>query len=769
MTEAELDQSVPTWPNPYLSFLPADAAPDYAYWREVMKRGSALRALRQEATLRSFATRLISQDENEAPGTSGFNDTPSTADFIASLGTGPGDDSEARISGDIATLPSATAVSPAPVEDDGDISKATATGMTASSMKGQVKTVSARIGDGPFGASSGDYDCYTVTAQAGQSLLLDFAKASELTFVIDLYQSSGDRLGSINPQSSSTFSTFLTAPFSDTYTFCVRALLSGLLQNPFDSSSGRGASDTGPYQITLSAPESDVYSFDLEAGDVVGANLTGDDQTIVLAAPNLKVLVASSQDVSSLYPDASPLPSGGDAVFAYVAPTAGRYTLKVTGAAGAYQVQLRVFRPPIESAASIESRLQRLFLDFDGATLNTTELFGAAQGFESATLSPLSEFLSAWGLSLGQEDAVIDAIVAVVAENLSQDARVKGNNGDRDASTNAGEFDIEILNSRDHLDPFGESNVSRVIIGGTRDESGLATIGMAEHIDPGNFERSASALVLLDLLSAASFDPNSLNQFSLAPSATMVDLVARGVGNLVSHEAGHLFGNFHTDNANAQNEIMDLGGNMANMVGVGADGIFGTSDDVDVDLGEDAYMPSEGFSGNEDTLNTVAFGLSTGPNTAPTISPIADQQVNQNESTGPIPFTVGDADEFDDPGSLSLSASSSNITLAPLDKIVFNRNSAFASDSARTVTVTPMAGRSGIAEIAVTVSDGQDQVTERFELSVNTLPASANSDTAPSGGGGGGGCTLNTGTESTALLPVMLIVACLYFLRQRYS
>ncbi|MFV2067240.1 MAG: Ig-like domain-containing protein, partial [Pirellulales bacterium] len=44
----------------------------------------------------------------------------------------------------------------------------------------------------------------------------------------------------------------------------------------------------------------------------------------------------------------------------------------------------------------------------------------------------------------------------------------------------------------------------------------------------------------------------------------------------------------------------------------GPDRIFGTADDADVDFGDDAFVPNEGFAGIEDTLNAIAFGLSTG-------------------------------------------------------------------------------------------------------------------------------------------------------------
>jgi hypothetical protein len=103
-----------------------------------------------------------------------------------------------------------------------------------------------------------------------------------------------------------------------------------------------------------------------------------------------------------------------------------------------------------------------------------------------------------------------------------------------------------------------------------------------------------------------------LNQYSLGGGATQIDLVSTGVGNIAAHEAGHFFANFHTHQFNASPNIMDQGGNLAGTVGVGGDLTFGTFDDVDVDFGDDTFVPNEGFTGTEDTLNAVAFGLSTG-------------------------------------------------------------------------------------------------------------------------------------------------------------
>ncbi len=87
----------------------------------------------------------------------------------------------------------------------------------------------------------------------------------------------------------------------------------------------------------------------------------------------------------------------------------------------------------------------------------------------------------------------------------------------------------------------------------------------------------------------------------------MVQLIGIEVGNFVSHEAGHIFGNWHV--LYGVNNIMDSNGGGAP---VGPDGRFGTADDPDVQFKLGSYRSSEGHVGIEDTLNTIAFGLSTG-------------------------------------------------------------------------------------------------------------------------------------------------------------
>ena len=98
----------------------------------------------------------------------------------------------------------------------------------------------------------------------------------------------------------------------------------------------------------------------------------------------------------------------------------------------------------------------------------------------------------------------------------------------------------------------------------------------------------------------------------------------------------------------------------------------------------------------------------------PTISSIADVIIPINSSTGPIPFTVGDASVA--PGSLVVTGTSSNTNFVPNANIVFG-----GSGANRTVTVTPLAGQFGSATISVNVDNGIAPATETFVVTVPGL------------------------------------------------
>ena len=103
-------------------------------------------------------------------------------------------------------------------------------------------------------------------------------------------------------------------------------------------------------------------------------------------------------------------------------------------------------------------------------------------------------------------------------------------------------------------------------------------------------------------------------------------------------------------------------------------------------------------------------------NNPPTISDIADRTIHVNTNTGPIPFTIGDADN--DVNAATLTRASSNTTLVPLANIVFG-----GSGADRTVQVTPAANQVGISTITVTVTSGGASASDSFVLTVVIPPA----------------------------------------------
>jgi hypothetical protein len=110
------------------------------------------------------------------------------------------------------------------------------------------------------------------------------------------------------------------------------------------------------------------------------------------------------------------------------------------------------------------------------------------------------------------------------------------------------------------------------------------------------------------------------------------------------------------------------------------------------------------------------FVLTVNPmaNTAPTISDLANRTINEDGSTGLLPFTVSDAETA--AGSLMVTAISSNTTLVPTSGLVLG-----GSGSSRTLAVTPASNRSGSATITVTVNDGALTTTDSFVLTVTAV------------------------------------------------
>jgi hypothetical protein len=585
--------------NPFVGLLPDPGKADVAYWRAVMKSGAKKRAIAKAGKVKPAAAPLL-VDEQEPDQTRGGNDTQATAQLIRPFGSAAGKRPAARILGTLAEGPQPTSFAPS-IEDDGAIPLAAGVGLTRPETQSRT---TGTIGDGPHGSTGdgkGDFDFYTLTAaKAGQQFDVDIdtEAASAVDTVVAVWDAAGNALA-VNDDDGQTFDSRLSfrLPAAGDYFVSVAGFGPSPLPNdPFDSGSGDGVGSEGAYTVTfgLDAQDVDYYSVDLRAGDVLGGSVTGGGTELTVYDPSRRERIGSRQDASFIYPASSPLPGGGNAVFAHVADVTGRHAIAVTGGTGNYDITLEVYRPGAESLA--KTAMQTIFLDFDGARVNTG-IFG---GPGVRQLSPFRAFLGRWGLTAAQEGAVGDRIVKTVTENLRRDFGAKG-------------VAVRVVDGRHHKDPFGQPNVSRVVVGGTIAESGIPTIGIAQSIDPGNFETEETALVLLDVLSdpAADYeDPNpSLNAY-LTPQSDRVGFVGQAVGNVVSHEAGHFLGSFHVDQFDTVLNLMDQGGNFPLLYGVGPDGVGGTADDWDVDFGEDAYNPGEGYTGVEDTAANTKWGLS---------------------------------------------------------------------------------------------------------------------------------------------------------------
>lgn len=377
----------------------------------------------------------------------------------------------------------------------------------------------------------------------------------------------------------------------------------------------------GAYDITIGvdAVDVDYYAIDLMPGDILGVNGVGSTDVLTLEGPDGSVLMQTSNDLAFLYPLESPLPGGGTASLAYVIDTAGRYYLNVQGFRwNPYKLETRVFRPAIESQP--EGSEQIVFLDFDGAQLHNS-IFGLAPA-DLREMSPLSSSLRR--LEVTDESDLIDRIIRIVEEDFDH---LRGINSD---------LGIKFLNSRDHADPFGLPNVSRVIIGGSGAEAGITGLfGLAESIDVGNFDTSETAIVPVESVAGPSSDPNSIHHWDVAPGANKLDLTALGIAFTVSHELAHILGVYHSDLYSDTVSIIDSGGrDLWVDLGLGPDRVFGTHDDEERNFEVDVWESREGNKGVNNApgnlANVLVRGLGSSSERSLDISGVVFDDTNGN-------------------------------------------------------------------------------------------------------------------------------------------
>ncbi|MEZ5276882.1 MAG: Ig-like domain-containing protein [Opitutaceae bacterium] len=119
---------------------------------------------------------------------------------------------------------------------------------------------------------------------------------------------------------------------------------------------------------------------------------------------------------------------------------------------------------------------------------------------------------------------------------------------------------------------------------------------------------------------------------------------------------------------------------------------------------------SDGSLSSSDAFTLTVSGVNDGP----LVSNIADVSIPEDGSTGPIAFTVSDAETG--AADLTITGTSSNTSLVPNGNIVLGGNG-----GNRTVTVTPVANQSGTATVTIAVSDGSLTGSDTFELTVSPV------------------------------------------------
>ena len=569
--------------------------------------------------------------ENEPVNKPGRNDSQDTGQKIKNFGSGPEMTNRVYISG--ATGPEAelTFFDQTASEDDGAIPISNGTGIKERSTT--VVTYNEVIGDGPRGSAgtgTGDLDFYAFSAQAGQKITIDINTADpfgDLDSYIELYAEDGTFLGAFDDDGFS-FDSFVefTAPFDGNFFFSVAGWGAFGLLDPFDPDSPTLGSlfgfpppgSEGAYEmiITSVTPDEDVdfYVFDLKKGDLFGADIDNDlglAPVLSVRRPTQDEAVGTDLPSNIFYPVENPLPKMGATSIAYIAEEDGKYAIAVSNNIGSYKMELFATRSKFE----VDRRMtQILFLDFNGSEFDAGEFFGGPPS-GTVQLSPFRDFLENWGIKNTNKNVkrITRRITNVVRENLERDLIRQGINPN---------FNIKILANdgrvNDKWEPTSSESrpVSKVIIGGTIEESGIGTIGIAQSIDLGNYDPEEVALVLLDVLSAPASGENangtfSINDLELAEGVTIEDAIVTAIGNVTAHEAGHYLGNWHNDGFNETSVIMDEGpGGFFNLAGVGPSGVFGAADKIDVDLKGDFYSTGELFTGFENNAVNTAYALS---------------------------------------------------------------------------------------------------------------------------------------------------------------
>ncbi|WP_281986556.1 T9SS type A sorting domain-containing protein [Aquimarina aggregata] len=622
--------STTTWPkgvNPFNSYFGDNGS--YKEWSNYFYNEA--QAIKDRTVNKKLKMTVINEVEGDNQS---INDTQALAQAIANFGSGTSNNNRINIIGGLTTqtIPELETSITTVDEDNGAIPIA-----TSLDFDGPFKSVTATstFGDGPHGSAgsgSGDTDFYEVDLKAGD--LIEFkASASEGSIVnpVTVPYNAAGQIITFDVSPTPVTSVNFLAPedglyYFGLYDFNMLIQLTPATVTPFNSGGGVGIGLEGDYEVEANyfgQTESDFYSFQLKKGDVFGIAVNARSNTTArLFFPNGEQAIGTS-GFGNRGVEGSPLPLNGETSLSYIAPETGTYRISINGNIGIYAAEIVAARPGLEIN---KGQKQIIYLDFTGSDFKQRDFFNVPDSVsvgdpeldKERFLSPFGDFLENWGIENNRlnRTRITADITDVVKENLQRDLIASGINFN---------FNVEIVSDYgnailgDRIPKLLEARgvpYGRVIIGGTIEESGIGTIGIANSIDPGNYSLTDEALVLLDVLSDV--NPNagaSINNIPRADGVPIEDLVSLVVGNVTAHEIGHYIGNFHTTVTNDVFSIMDEGGNILSLVGIEAGAAFGDPSTVDVDFSQDTYSLRELFEVEGVDLTDVnsAFAFSFFP------------------------------------------------------------------------------------------------------------------------------------------------------------
>lgn len=429
-----------------------------------------------------------------------------------------------------------------------------------------------------------------MTVAKGDTLTIDLSPKGELVPNILLYDADGELVVGAQDLTTGTGEAHLSHPVKEGGEYYV-AVGQHYPQDPFDPTSGPGTLTEGPYDLDISrqgrrTADTDVYALPLRKGDVVGTTVDGAAGRVALHDARGRLVQASATDVGSVYPDDSPLPRGGNATADHVVERSGLYFLAVSDGAGDYSATVRASRPPATK------RPQTIYLDFSGPRFDNRVFGEAAVDPGMKKVSPMRDSLKNWGLTAADERKVIRQTTKRVRETLREDIP-----GSR----------VRVVSSLEQPDLAGRPGVSRVIVGGSAEQAGvMPSFGVSGSVDPGNFEREDTAIVLPEPMGTGD-EPPSLNAF-LTDDSGRVRAVSQTLGNVAAHEAGHFLGNHHTDDEDDHTHVMNTG-NLLHFFAFGEDRVSGTPDDDRIAMGESRYDPLQGLMGRQHTTARTGAAL----------------------------------------------------------------------------------------------------------------------------------------------------------------